>query len=105
MLDFINANLVNFFASYEIHYLAIIAYITYAIMYFLNIWKDEESVITCFFIHLIFHVWFLTEITIDNNYFILTPFIYAILFYVTTIAIHPYVISFIKVFNKRYRSN
>ena len=105
MLDFINANLVNFSTSYEIYYSAIIAYITYAIMYFLNIWKDEECVITCFFIHSISHVWFLTKITTDNNYFILTPFIYAILFYVITIAIRPYVISFIKLFNKRYRSN
>lgn len=108
MLDFINANLVNFSSSYEIYYSAIIAYITYAIMYFLNIWDDDDTIVACFIcltIHLTSHIWFLTVVTSEHGYFILTPIIYAILFYGVTIAIRPYVISFINLFNKRYRSN
>lgn len=104
MLDFININIVNFFSNYNIYYSAIIAYITYTIMYLSNIWEDDDSVVACLVIHLISHIWFLTKITTDNDYFILTPFIYVILFYVITICIRPYVLSFARQYNERWKN-
>ena len=95
MFDFINTHLVHFFSNYNIYYSAIIAYATYAIIYFTNISETEpDFTITLGLIHVFSHLWFLTCITKDNNYIALTPIIYAILFYIITIFSHSHIISF-----------